>query len=221
MRPHARCEGREYYDSNYAHYERQTSARKLDFYTKLVRAWIPRGSRLFELGVGMGDFLERASAEYECSGCDVNPYGLLKAREKLSAVSIRAGSVECIPTEPASDAVVSWDVLEHLTDLDGALRSIRSALTKAGVLIAVVPVYDGPLGWLVRRLDHDPTHVSKWSRVAWLAKLREHGFEIVEHGGILRKLIFSRWYLHVTGPQPLLRRAGSALWFVARKTEAR
>jgi hypothetical protein len=27
------------------------------------------------------------------------------------------------------------------------------------MLMCVVPVYDGPLGWLVQRLDHDTTHV--------------------------------------------------------------
>lgn len=210
------CDGREYYDANYASYERQTPPRKLDFYMTLLRRRVPPGSRVFELGVGMGHFLERAAAEFTCSGCDVNPYGLMKARERVPTVPLLPGSVECIPTDPAVSAVVAWDVLEHLSDLDSALRAIRSRLARGGVLIAVVPVYDGPLGGLVRLLDRDPTHVSKLSRSAWLGKLREHGFEIVEHGGIVRRLVFSRWYLHVTWPQTLLRSAGSAIWFVAR-----
>lgn len=215
------CEGREYYDANYASYERQTPPGKLDFYMALTRRFVPRGSHLFELGVGMGHFLERAAAEFTCSGCDVNPYGLTKTREKVPDVPLTAGSVECIPTDPEVRAVVSWDVLEHLPDLDPALDTIRSRLAPGGVLIAVVPVYDGPLGAIVRMLDHDPTHVSKWSRAAWLEKLEMHGFEVVEHGGILRKLLFSRWYLHLTWPQAVLRRAGSAIWFVARNSGTR
>ncbi len=214
-------DGREYYDSNYANYERQTPPRKLGFYLTIVRRWVPRGSRLFELGVGMGHFLERAAPEFTCSGCEINPYGVLKAQERVPAVPVKAGSVECIPADPAVGAVVSWDVLEHLTDLDGALRTIHARLAHGGVLIAVVPVYDGPFGGLVRLLDRDPTHVSKWPRAAWLGKLGEHGFEVVEHGGILRKLVFSRWYLHLTWPQAILRRVGSAIWFVARTTGPR
>jgi hypothetical protein len=70
-------------------------------------------------------------------------------------------------------------------------------------------------------LDKDATHVSKWSRAVWLDCLRLHGFEIVASGGIIRRLLMGRWYLHLTRPSTLLRRVGSALWFVARNNEVR
>lgn len=210
--------GGEYYSENYPDYERQTSSRKLDFYMNRVRAWVPRGSSVFEMGVGMGHFLERAAAEYVCSGCEVNEYGLERARRRVPAAVLFLGSFESIPSHPAPRAVVSWDVLEHIVEIDEALRSIRSALPAHGLLLGVVPVYDGPLGWLVHLMDRDPTHVLKWSRDAWIGKLVEHGFEVVEHGGILRRLCFSRFYVHLTWPQALLRHAGTAIYFVARKT---
>jgi SAM-dependent methyltransferase len=59
----------------------------------------------------------------------------------------------------AGAVVVSWDVLEHIEPLDDALKTIYDRLADNGILIGVVPVYDGPLGWLVHRMDRDPTHL--------------------------------------------------------------
>ena len=209
--------GEDYYRENYPDYERQSSQRKLDFYLRLLRSRVPAGSRLHEIGVGSGYFLAHATSEYVCSGSEVNPYGLSEARRRAPKATLYAGSFEQIPVDPPPDVVVAWDVLEHIADLDAALDCIRGRLAERGSLAAVVPVYDGPLGWLVWRLDHDPTHVWRWPRHAWVASLRRHGFEIVESGGIIRRLLMKRWYLHVTRPAPILRRVGSAFWFVARK----
>lgn len=148
---------------------------------------------------------------------DINVYGVAAARRRAPRALLLEGSYERIPVDPPPDAVVAWDVLEHIPDLPAALDCIRDRLTRTGWLFAVVPVYDGPLGWLVRRLDHDPSHVWKWSRRAWTEALRRQGFEIVESGGILHRLVMKRWYVHVTRPTPVVRRVGSALWFAARK----
>jgi SAM-dependent methyltransferase len=166
--------------------------------------------------VGLGLFLERATGEFDCSGCEVNAHGLAEARRRAPGARLVRGSFESIPLDAPPHVVVAWDVLEHVAELDAALDAIRDRLVPGGTLIAVVPVYDGPLGWLVRRLDRDPTHVWKWPRAEWLGALGAHGFRVVDSGGIVRKLVGGRFYLHVTRPQALWRAAGSALWFVGR-----
>jgi SAM-dependent methyltransferase len=208
--------GADYYRVNYPDYERQNSRRKLDFYVELVRRWVPDGGRVHEIGVGLGAFVAHAGAVFTCSGSEVNAFGLEEARRRAPKAALTAGSSEAIPNTPPVDAVVAWDVLEHIPDLDAALDVIAARLPAEGVLIAMVPVYDGPLGWLVERLDHDPTHVSKWPRGRWLQTLEAHGFEVLATGGAIRRLLFGRWYLHVTAPAWLWRHAGSAFWFVAR-----
>ena len=207
-----------YYTENYPDYAAQNPGHKLRFYRRLLRRHVPPGAKLFELGVGLGLFLEIVRAEYDCSGCDINGHGVEQTRRRTALASLRVGSTEALAGE-SPDVVVSWDVLEHLPDLDAALREIHAGLPPGGFLIGVVPVYDGPLGWLVTLLDKDPTHVTKESRRFWLRKLNEAGFEVREWGGILRRLVRSR-YLHFTRPQPLLRRIGSALYFAARKRQA-
>jgi SAM-dependent methyltransferase len=209
--------GEAYYRENYPDYERQNPPQKLDFYMSLVRSWTPPGGRLHELGVGLGAFLARADAEYSCSGSEVNTYGLARARKRAPGATVWQGSFECVPEAPPPDVVVAWDVLEHVAELDEALTCIWDRLPVEGALVAVVPVYDGPLGWLVRLLDRDPTHVSKWPRARWLDTLERHRFEVVASGGVLRRLVLKRWYIHLTRPAWLWRPVGSALWFVARK----
>jgi len=215
----AAASGADYYQSNYADYERQTSPSKLRFYLNLIARFVPAGTRLFELGVGQGHFLEAVAAteRYEPAGVEVNAFGLEETRRRVPHARLELGSTERLQAHDPPAAVVAWDVLEHLPDLNAGLAAIASALPSGGVLIAVVPVYDGPLGWLVRRLDHDPTHVSKLGRQQWLQHLSACGLPVIEHGGILRKLVLSRWYVHLTAPQILLRSVGSALYFVARK----
>jgi len=100
------------------------------------------------------------------------------------------------PAPGKFDVVTAFDVLEHISDLDGALTTIRAALPSDGALIAVVPVYDGPLGAVVRLLDHDPTHVQKESRAFWIRSIERH-FTILHYEGLFRFLVpHTRRYLH-------------------------
>jgi SAM-dependent methyltransferase len=209
--------GEHYFQSCYQDYERQTSRRKLSFYLGLVTRWVPQGGRLFELGTGMGHFLSLACERYACGGSDVNDFAVKAAGAKAPKARVQVGSYECIPTIPVPDVVVSWDVLEHIERLDEAIDTIHQRLADNGILIGVVPVYDGPLGWLVHRLDKDPTHLHKVSRKQWSIWLQNNGFTILQDGGILRRLLMGRWYLHLTRPQWMLRSIGCAYYFVARK----
>jgi SAM-dependent methyltransferase len=209
--------GESYYTENYIDYEIQSSDRKLEFYLGLLDKWLPPGSDVFELGVGLGLFLEKAGTRYKCAGCEPNAYGVETTRARVSSATVHHGSFECIPADRPPQAIVAWDVLEHVSNLDSALITIRSRLAPDGVLVAAVPVYDGALGVITRFLDRDPTHFWKLSRHEWLDYVCRHGFEIVDYGGIVRKLIASRWYLHVTSPQFLLRHCSSAIYFVAKK----
>lgn len=205
-----------YYRDNYPNYAGQNPVKKLHFYRSLVRRYAPQGSRLFELGVGLGMFLETVKDEYECLGCDINLFGVERTRQRTALSTLKVGSLDALAGEPPMDVIVAWDVLEHLPNLRDDLQAIAAHLKPGGHLMAAVPVYDGPLGWLVRRLDRDPTHVTKQSRKFWLNVLSQADLEVREWGGVLRKLVGQR-YLHFTAPQIALRYVGTAVYFVARR----
>jgi len=208
--------GSAYYQENYADYERQNSEEKMRFYDLLVDRWVKRNGKVLEFGCALGHYLGRIVDRYQCSACDINEFGISKAREKFPNTPLWVGSYEVIPADARFDGIVSWDVLEHLPNIEEGLTVLRSHLDQDGFLIAVVPIYDGFLGWLVRLLDHDPTHVTKVGRYQWIAMLEKSGFKVVEKGAILRKLV-GKNYLHFTGPKKLLWYFGSAMYFVAKR----
>lgn len=81
------------------------------------------------------------------------------------------------------------------------------------IALIVVPVYDGPLGWLVKKLDNDPTHIHKRSRAFWLDLIEKY-FELVEWRGVFRMLFFGKFYLNLT--TLLLRQISPAVILVLR-----
>ena len=85
-------DGEQYYRENYPNYQRQNPAYKIDFYMGLLNRWMPTGGRLFELGVGLGLFMERASKKYTCFGADINNYAILVAPLRPRTSRPRTGS---------------------------------------------------------------------------------------------------------------------------------
>ena len=99
------------------------------------------------------------------------------ASERLPAVRVFQSDVLGLSPGGDHDVITSFDVLEHVPDLDAALARLRAMLKPGGVLAIAVPVYDTPVGRLAGRLDKDPTHVHKLSRYEWLDRLDAAGFE--------------------------------------------
>jgi hypothetical protein len=82
--------------------------------------------------------------------------------------------------------------------------------------VFVVPVYDGPLGPVVRMLDGDPTHVHKESRDFWLDWAGER-FVIQEWCGVFRYLLPRGPYIN--WPTQALRRIAPAIAVVVRNKD--
>lgn len=208
----------EYYRSVYRNYARQNPARKLRFYRELLERHVAGGApRLLDLGCAFGLFLASLPPDYRRFGVDASEYALREARKRATGAKFVAGDCASPPLRGPFDAIVAFDVLEHIPDLDGALDFIAGALAPAGVLVCVVPVYDGPLGPVIRALDRDPTHVHKLPRQWWLDRIGAR-FEIVEWTGILRYLIPPGYYLHA--PSRTIRTFAPAIAVAARRRQA-
>lgn len=117
------------------------------------------------------------------------------------------------PIASRFDAIVAFDVLEHIPAVDNTLEFVRQSLTPDGIFLFVVPVYDGPLGPIVNFLDSDPTHVHKRSREWWLGKVRDR-FEVISWTGVVRYLVARRFYLHM--PSSAIRAVAPAIAVAAR-----
>ncbi len=205
----------QYYETRYRDYWRQNPPRKLAFYRRLLEDALGSRERprVLDFGCAFGVFLRSLNPVWDLAGIDVSEYAIRQATSASSGIRYMTMSSGTYPQLGRFDGIAALDVLEHIPQLDEALDWIRCSLVPGGVLLAVVPVYDGPAGPLVRWLDRDPTHVHRTSRDFWLSHLGRQ-FSVVDWQGILRYLLPGGYYLHVSTRK--LRRLAPAIACVAR-----
>ena len=210
--------GKEYYDKAYKDYERQNPPGKMAFYRELVTMAAPPVARpvVLDIGCAFGGFLAGLNEHWSLHGIDRSEYAVSKAREKLPHVRFAVSDVLDIPFQNPFHIITAFDVIEHVGDLERVGQAISSRLTVNGLLIFVVPVYDGPLGPLVRLLDHDTTHIHKESRQFWLTWVSRF-FYVEQWFGIFRYLVPQWGYVH--WPTGVVRRWAPAIAVVARRRD--
>jgi SAM-dependent methyltransferase len=166
-------------------YEHANPHRKLASYLREVRTAAP-GGRLLDVGCAFGRFLQVAAPFYACEGLDVSRYALAAARHRVPQVPLYHVAIEEFAGQGRYDVVTCFDVLEHVPALARALARLRGLLTPDGRLVAVVPVYDTPVGRAVGLIDRDPTHVHRWGRRQWIERLHAAGLMALVVKGVVR-----------------------------------
>lgn len=209
------CYFREVYRSDY---DRRNPRYKHRSYVSEVRA-LATGGSLLDVGCALGAFLREAREAFDCAGIDVSEHAISVARQRLQGLDLTASGLLEYAPGTRYDVVTCFDVLEHIPDLPAALRRLGELLAPGGLLMISVPVYDTFVGWLVGRVDRDPTHVHCTSRYAWLARLDEAGFEVVDWKGIVRAYARGLPYLHFCSRR--VRRFSPAILVAARVRNAR
>lgn len=210
------CFEEAYFQKNYVNYYRQNPVRKLMFYRTLVESVVQgiERPRLLDVGCALGLFLGVLNPEWELFGVDVSNFGIQKAKEAIPHARLEVWDGTQVPFKERFDVIVSFDVLEHVPDVNSLASTIYSRLAWDGHFIFVVPVYDGPAGHAVRLLDRDQTHIHKKGRNFWLEWTRGR-FTLVDWCGIYRLLIGGLYYVHI--PSRRLRRFAPTIAVTAQK----
>lgn len=190
---------RGYFDEIYGgEYDRRNPRRKTRRMLATLLRFESRG-RLLDVGCAYGAFLREAHAaqRFELAGTDVSEHAVGVARSRLpESVDLRVGGLFDAGFEPGSfDVVCLFDVIEHIEDLTAAFDEVRRLLRPRGLFMMSVPVYDGPLGPVVRALDKDPTHIHKLGRRDWVDTTRDQGFDVLHWIGLYRYFLAGRRYL--------------------------
>jgi SAM-dependent methyltransferase len=116
---------------------------------------------LLEVGCGTGYFLEKVAQALKVEGLEFNQAAVRSCRER--GLNVSDTPIERIDRK--FDAIVAFEVLEHLSEPARMLAEMANRLNPQGLLIIAVP---NPASYLAEAdhtlLDMPPHHVTSWSR---------------------------------------------------------
>ena len=150
------------------------------------------GSRVLEVGCGGGATtraMVAARPDLAIHACDLSRTAIRAARTQGAGIPYVVCSVNDLPyRDEIFDAVVFYDVLEHIIDADRSLDEIYRVLRPGGWLAATVPVEGQPgtfewLRWKLRWHDdlkaYAKGHVQRFTYRGLRTMLRRHGLRPV------------------------------------------
>jgi SAM-dependent methyltransferase len=137
----------------------------------------PRADRrLLDVGCGTGGMLPLLSTFGQVRGIEAEPYAVEQCHAAYGAFDVTRGEIPAaVPADGGVDVVTAFDVIEHIDDDVGALRSLRAALAADGRAVVTVPA----LEWLWS--DHDVVngHRRRYTRGRLSDVVERAGLEVV------------------------------------------
>ena len=169
-----------YQDVSFAKYSQYWWSNR--FYAILVRRYGQHGTRLLEIGSGLGHLVGQLDGLFATVAVDVNHWALVQSQAVAPRTLLQVASAEDLPFADASfGVVIIKHVVEHLPHPAKAIAELGRVLAPGGTLILATP----NLASLSRPSKgthwigyHDPTHISLKPPSEWLAMLKETGFKL-------------------------------------------
>jgi 2-polyprenyl-3-methyl-5-hydroxy-6-metoxy-1,4-benzoquinol methylase len=135
------------------------------------------GDNPIEVGSGLGDYaLEWAEHLPRFTATEADPDRLVQLKERLSDRTNIDVRQMLLPTNDSGDysSAVSYNVLEHIEDHVGALRSMATLVRPGGRLILIVPAFM----FAMSQVDVATGHVRRYTKKTMRAAMTEAGLEI-------------------------------------------
>jgi len=152
------------------------------FYATLARRHGQRGSRLLEIGSGLGHLVGQLEDSFETYGMDLNHWAVNESKSVVDETRLQTASAEEIPFEnDAFGVVIIKHIVEHLPDPEKAIAEIGRVTAPGGILILSTPNLDSLLkpwkgeSWIGYQ---DPTHISLHPPAKWLGWIQNAGFSL-------------------------------------------
>ena len=191
-------------------------------FISLLDGYLRKKSSILDIGCGTGavDFY-LASSDHSIDGIDVSTRAIsaCKRDSRLlgfdSKLRFKVNSLETISKKKKYDAIILFEVIEHIKDDKRAIKKIISLLKNSGLLFISTPSISAPLYklGLLREFDDRVGHLRRYSLESISLLVESAGFKIIDkkvHEGILRNWLFTGGLL-----ADFSLRAVNKVWFVS------
>jgi len=156
---------------------------------KYLEKLIPGNSKILELGVGNGEISNYLAEKYEIYCIDYSKECLNQLSDKIKNKNLINLETEKIPyPDNFFDAVLAFEILEHLKNLDFAMKEIKRILKTGGYVFASTP----NINWLPFRIKflfgmcpedfHNADHVNFWNLKKFKKIFLDNNFDIIKQG---------------------------------------
>lgn len=135
------------------------------------------GDNPIEIGSGLGDYaLEWAPHVPRFTATEADPDRLVQLKERLSEHSKIEVRQMLLPCGEGGNytAAVSYNVLEHIDDHVGALRSMAELVRPGGAIVLIVPAFM----FAMSQVDVATGHVRRYTKKTMRAALTEAGLTV-------------------------------------------
>jgi SAM-dependent methyltransferase len=132
------------------------------------------GDNPIEIGSGLGDYaLEWAPHFTRFTATEADPDRLVSLKERLTGHSNIDVRQMLLPSEETNNysAAVSYNVLEHIEDHVGALRSMARLVRPGGAIVLIVPAFP----FAMSPVDVATGHVRRYTRRSMAEALHAAG----------------------------------------------
>ena len=138
--------------------------------------WQPRGTKCLEVGCSTGEFshvLKQCGANPV--GVDFSEFAILQARKLYPGIDFRVGDIETVGEVSAFEAVVGFELVEHLVSPSRFLKHVHRLLKPGGTLVLSTPNLDcgkaiGYSKWLGFQTSFEHLYFLDQSTLARLGK---------------------------------------------------
>ena len=146
----------------------------------LARRYGKSGTRLLEIGSGMGHLVGQLEDTFDTFGMDLNHWAVKQSKSVVEKTNLQTASAQELPYRAgAFNVVIIKHIVEHLPDPQKAIQEIGRVTEPGGTLILATPNLDSLLKpWKGDRWIgyQDPTHIALKRPTEWLDMIRSAGF---------------------------------------------
>jgi SAM-dependent methyltransferase len=143
--------------------------------TVIKRLSLPATARIIEVGCGTGANLLMLKQHGHVVGVEPHDFGRHHAAE-VSACDVQSGMLpDGLPFTGPYDLVGVFDVIEHVDDDAGSLKTLHALTAPGGYALFTVPA------WMFLWSQHDVInhHKRRYTKPAFKALLKAAGYEVI------------------------------------------